>query len=92
MRYGAIGRPELGERFVEEIKATKFDGDQISFGERMFRRGAVGDQSNAYKRLAVSRSRLSTNDSLQNGENDCNASLDSSRSLRICILWDRMTR
>ncbi len=57
-RYGAIGRSHLAERFVREISATTTssngDDEDITFPEallRMFRHGAVGDQSDSYIRL-----------------------------------------
>lgn len=50
-RYGAIGMPELGDRFINEIESRD---TEISFSEmllRMFRHGAVGDQTAVYQRL-----------------------------------------
>ena len=60
LRYSAIGMPELGDRFAMEIQtkhcpsADILDSD-ISFSDmllRMFRHGAVGNQYDAYQRLA----------------------------------------
>jgi len=63
MRYSAIGMPELGDRFAMEIQtkhrpsSVSLDCD-ISFSDmllRMFRHGAVGNQCDAYQRLAECR-------------------------------------
>jgi pimeloyl-ACP methyl ester carboxylesterase len=63
MRYSAIGMPELGDRFAMEIQtkhrpsSDSLDCD-ISFSDmllRMFRHGAVGNQYDAYQRLAECR-------------------------------------
>ena len=54
-KYSAIGLPELGDQFASEIQER--DGE-LSFSDmllRMFRHGAVGDQSSAYEGLAESR-------------------------------------
>lgn len=60
-RYGAIGKAELGERFVKDIEYTAMssgdnddDDAELTFDEvllRMFRHGAVGDQSEVYQSL-----------------------------------------
>jgi pimeloyl-ACP methyl ester carboxylesterase len=50
-RYSAIGMPELGHRFINEIESRD---NELSFGLgllRMFRHGAVGDQTAVYRRL-----------------------------------------
>jgi pimeloyl-ACP methyl ester carboxylesterase len=55
-RYSAIDMPHLGEKFINEIESRN---NEISFSDmllRMFRDGAVGDQTAVYQRLADSRS------------------------------------
>lgn len=50
----AIGRPELGQRFADEVELQHHDND-LTFSDamlRMFRDGALGDQSGAYRELA----------------------------------------
>lgn len=51
-KYGAIGKSHLADLFVEEVESKR--ADELSFSEvllRMFRDGAVGDQSRAYANL-----------------------------------------
>ena len=60
-KYSAIGLPELGDQFASEIQER--DGE-LSFSDmllRMFRHGAVGDQSSAYDGLAESRNTVKGN-------------------------------
>lgn len=54
-RYGSIGLPELGERAVNEMEGKYNTKDDISFSDellRMFRDGALGDQSDSYRLLS----------------------------------------
>jgi pimeloyl-ACP methyl ester carboxylesterase len=89
-RYGAIGMPELGDRFDVEIRGTEghrssSDYDEgISFSNmllRMFRHGAVGDQYDAYQGLAEYRSRMSA--SLDDDGSDNS----STGSLKVHVMW-----
>lgn len=71
-RYNAIGMPELGDRFINEIESRD---NEISFSEmllRMFRHGAVGDQTAVYQRLV---------DTVSIG------SSGSTKSLKIHVMW-----
>lgn len=69
-KYSAIGLPELGDQFATEIQER--DGE-LAFSDmllRMFRHGAVGDQSNAYESLAESQNRKPLNVHVMWGELD----------------------
>ena len=71
-RYSAIDMPHLGEKFINEIESRN---NEISFSDmllRMFRDGAVGDQTAIYQRLADSRSERSDG---------------STESLKVHIIW-----
>ena len=53
-RTSAVGCPELGQRFADEVEIRHHDND-LTFSDavlRMFRDGALGGQSDAYKELA----------------------------------------
>lgn len=82
-KYSAIGLPDLGDQFATEIQER--DGE-LTFSDmllRMFRHGAVGDQSNAYESLAESRNR--TPITVKGDGNDDNKLL-----LNVHVMWGEL--
>jgi len=82
-KYSAIGLPELGEQFATEIQER--DGE-LTFSDmllRMFRHGAVGDQSSAYDNLAESRNR-----NRNTVERDGNG--DNKHLLNVHVIWGEL--
>ncbi len=75
LRYSAIGMPELGDRFAMEIQTKHCPssdnvGSDIEFSDmllRMFRHGAVGNQYDAYQRLAEHQKMVSIENNNANG-------------------------
>ncbi|KAL3785283.1 hypothetical protein ACHAW5_008297 [Stephanodiscus triporus] len=85
-RYGAIGMPELGDRFAMEIQTKHCQSSnldsEISFSDmllRMFRHGAVGNQYDAYQRLAEYK-----NERLASIKKDGN---NANESLKVHVMW-----
>ncbi|KAL3781914.1 hypothetical protein HJC23_004099 [Cyclotella cryptica] len=76
-RYGAIGKSHLGDLFAEEVESKRMD--ELSFEEvllRMFRDGAVGDQTRAYAKLGEMLHRK--NVSVETNSDD---------ELKVLVLW-----
>ncbi|KAL3817526.1 hypothetical protein ACHAXA_003699 [Cyclostephanos tholiformis] len=88
-RYGAIGKPELGDQFAMEIQRNRqcsssdhLDCEEISFSDmllRMFRHGAVGNQYGAYQRLAEYRNQKSVS---ADGDRKITTGL-----LKVHVMW-----
>jgi len=76
-RYGAIGKHHLADRFVKEVESKRMD--ELPFSEvllRMFRDGAVGDQTRAYVKLGEILHEMNVS-----GQTNCDD------KLKVLVLW-----